>query len=210
MRKIYVVGGSNSYANWMQGELVDSLERADLVVFTGGEDVSPYLYGEPTGRSTYTNRERDKEEVKIYRKAIELGKHIIGICRGSQLSCVMAGGVLVQDQANPDYLHPIHTSDGKKVNITSTHHQAQMPYNILKDEYKILAWTEDQSFYHLDGEEKELYTDKEKEVEICFYPKIKALAIQGHPESMWNAKEQFADTFEYLHDLLNKHLTNQL
>ena len=43
-RKIYVVGYGRSYANWMQGEIVPDMKDADLVLFTGGEDISSELY----------------------------------------------------------------------------------------------------------------------------------------------------------------------
>ena len=82
MVKIYLVQGQREYANWMGGELVDTLEDSDLVVFEGGEDVSPFLYGEHSHPSTYTNKERDMYELKVFRKAQELGKKCLGICRG--------------------------------------------------------------------------------------------------------------------------------
>ena len=40
--KIYVVGGDLNYANWISDkEFVQTPEEADLVLFTGGEDVHP-------------------------------------------------------------------------------------------------------------------------------------------------------------------------
>jgi hypothetical protein len=53
---------------------------------------------------------------------------------------------------------------------------------LSEEEYKILGWTENICGYHKSGNNTEL--NPEKEVEICFYPKIKALAIQPHPEYM--------------------------
>lgn len=44
--KIYVVGGADNYVNFIENvQLVEKLEDAQLVVFTGGEDVTPSLYG---------------------------------------------------------------------------------------------------------------------------------------------------------------------
>jgi len=204
MRKIFVIGGNTVYANWMQGTLVEKLEEADLVVLTGGEDVSPKYYQQPAHKTTYNSPARDLYEIKEARKAIELGIPIIGICRGSQLSCVLAGGDLVQDQPNPRYIHPIKTYDDKEFEITSTHHQAQLPFCLPKEEYKILAWTEKMLGYHKDGWDNEI--NPEVEVEICFYPKIKALAIQGHPESMIENEP----VIKWLQTLLTKHLNNEL
>jgi putative glutamine amidotransferase len=208
-RKIYVVGPQKGYANWMNGELVDTIEKADLVVFTGGEDVSPELYNEPSHPTTGNSPRRDKEEVIEYTKAKALNKSMIGICRGSQFLCVMAGGKLVQHQMNPLNVHSIETLDGKTIDITSSHHQAQYPFLLKPDEeYKLLAWTKGMSKYHFDGVGKELSLIDGKEAEIVYYPKIKALGIQGHPE--WMGREEYKETFNYLDNLLNKHLAEEL
>lgn len=209
-RKIYIVGGSNEYANWMKGQLVDSIEEADLVVFTGGEDVHPSLYKEPMGKHTFCNLDRDIKEKKQWQKAIELNKHIIGICRGSQFSCVMNGGRLVQDQLNPSYIHNINTSDGKVIPISSTHHQAQYPYDLPKENYKVLGWTNGISPKHLNGLNKEICEKEFDEVEICYYPKTKCLGIQGHPEMIYRDRDSYKDTFEYLNGLLDDFMNNKL
>ncbi len=157
-RKIYVVGSSIGYANWMQGELVNKLENTDLVCFTGGEDVSPHLYKEPRHSTTMNSLNRDEYEVGIFHKALKLKKHMIGICRGSQFLCVMNGGKLVQHQQNKYSMHDIYTHDGKKLEITSTHHQAQYPWNLKEGkDFVVLAYTSGLSKMHLDGNNKELY-----------------------------------------------------
>ena len=205
-RKIYVVGGCNGYANWMQGELVNSIEDCDLVVFTGGEDVDPSMYGEPMGFRTYSNLSRDKYEEKYFKLACALSKKIAGICRGSQFLSVMNGGKLVQHQSNPNYIHPIKTYDGKILNISSTHHQAQYPYNLSTDKYSILGWTDNLCGFHLDGNEEEL--SPPKECEIVFYPP-NCLGIQGHPESLFDNKE-YDDTIIWLQNLLNQFMNDTI
>lgn len=92
----------------------------------------------------------------------------------------MNGGKLVQHQDNPLFIHNIKTYTDEDMLITSTHHQAAYPYNLKKDEYKILGWTTDISKFHQDGNQKELPLDKE--VEIVYYPKTRCLGIQGHPK----------------------------
>lgn len=84
MKKIYVVGGDNEYANWIPFEfkITNDLEKADLVLFTGGEDVDPSFYNEPRHYYTYTNINRDKREIEIYNRAQQLGIKCLGICRG--------------------------------------------------------------------------------------------------------------------------------
>lgn len=205
-RKIYVVGPAIDYANWMEGELVKNLEDADLVVFTGGEDVDPSLYNEPKHPTTGSNLNRDNYEQKMFKKAKFLRKHLIGICRGSQFLCVMAGGKLVQHQQNLSHMHDIELYDGKFLPITSTHHQAQYPWGMTEGkDFEVLGWSKRESDYHLDGKGKELSIASEKECEIVYYPKIKALGIQGHPEWMDDG-----ETIDYLRNMLDKHMKNIL
>lgn len=177
---IYVVGGDTTYTNWLPKHVfVNDVESADLVVFTGGEDVSPELYNEKKHPLTYCNPERDKKEKEIFNEALRLKKKMLGICRGSQFLCVMSGGRLVQHQYNiPE--HPIKTTKYGELTISSTHHQAAYPYNIPSYKYTIIGWTEGVSIIHEDGDRKEMKPGKE--CEIVYYRYTNALGIQGHPE----------------------------
>lgn len=67
-------------------------------LFTGGQDVSPALYGETceTGCGACCV-ERDQLETFIFEAAVQQDKPILGICRGIQLFNVLAGGSLYQD-----------------------------------------------------------------------------------------------------------------
>ena len=204
-RKIYVVGaGGSHYINWMEGQLEKNIENADLVVFTGGEDVSPDFYGHPVHKTTQYNKARDLYEKKMFDLARSLNKPCLGICRGSQFACVMSGGVLVQNQPNPYFKHMIKTYDNLELEITSTHHQAAFPYEMPKDHYKLLGWTENLLRFHVDGNDEEM--NPEKEAEIVFYPKTNFLGIQGHPEML----DVNSETIVYLRGLLNKFLTQNI
>lgn len=206
MRKIYIVGSAGGrYANWMEGTVVQKMKDADLVVFTGGEDVDPDFYGHPKHPFTGCNTKRDRYEQIEFNEALELKKPMIGICRGSQFLCVMNGGLLVQHQENPKYMHNITTYDGKVLEITSTHHQAAFPFNLPKESYKILGYTEKLSKFHEDGNRDEM--NPEKECEIVYYPKQRCLGIQGHPEAMDIKKHP---TIPYLQNMLNLFMTQKL
>lgn len=207
--KVYHVQGWTEYSNWFPNRiLVDTIEEADVVVFEGGEDVDPSLYGENRHHTTYSNIKRDEYEKFVFAKALKLGKHIWGTCRGSQFLCVMAGGKLVQNQNNPAYIHKIDTYDGKELYVTSTHHQAQYPYNLPEDSYKILGWTNMLPF-HKDGNDKEL--NPIKECEIVYYPNIKAIGCQSHPEMEYPAKNNdMHDMIEYMRGLLGKLINDEV
>ena len=81
--KIYVVGGADNYVSFIENvQLVDKLEDAQLVVFTGGEDVTPSLYGCKKHRTTRSNLDRDKREQDIFNKINPKKQVCLGICRG--------------------------------------------------------------------------------------------------------------------------------
>jgi gamma-glutamyl-gamma-aminobutyrate hydrolase PuuD len=211
--KVYVVGGDYEYAKWMNlnkdaytsPTIVRSMDDADFVVFTGGEDVTPLLYNEKAHPFTLYNSERDAFEADQFVMAIEKKKPMVGICRGSQFLCVMSGGKLVQHQAHPSFIHSMKTFDGKELMISSTHHQAQFPFNMVDNEdYHILGWTENLLDYHENGDQLEMYPPKE--CEIVFYPKTRCLAIQGHPEMM----DMSHPTIPYLRELLSALMNNSM
>jgi gamma-glutamyl-gamma-aminobutyrate hydrolase PuuD len=82
--KIYIVGTSIHYSKWIENsELVKTPKEADIIMFTGGEDVDPSLYGDSLGKYTYINTVRDMYEKEIFYKYSD--KFKIGICRG--LNC---------------------------------------------------------------------------------------------------------------------------
>ena len=73
------------------------VETCDGFLFTGGQDVTPELYGAKNGLSLVPSPERDKLEMLLLSKALPSDKAILGICRGLQLINVFLGGTLWQD-----------------------------------------------------------------------------------------------------------------
>jgi putative glutamine amidotransferase len=74
------------------------LDEIDGVLLTGGGDVDPVLYGEdrdPTVEDAEPGR--DEFEIDLVRRAMSADVPVLGICRGSQVLNVAAGGSLVQD-----------------------------------------------------------------------------------------------------------------
>ena len=73
------------------------LDRLDAVVFAGGADLDPGLYGEaPHAETKGLRPERDAAEVPLMRSALGRDLPVLGICRGMQLLAVLRGGSLVQ------------------------------------------------------------------------------------------------------------------
>lgn len=74
------------------------MERADGILFTGGEDVDPRIFGEEKVSDTVNVvSARDSLELKMFAAAKEKKIPMIGICRGIQLINVALGGSLWQD-----------------------------------------------------------------------------------------------------------------
>jgi putative glutamine amidotransferase len=73
-------------------------DRFDGVLFTGGGDVDPALYGEAPHASYQAAEDgRDAFEIALARAVVDAGIPLFAICRGMQVLNVALGGTLVQD-----------------------------------------------------------------------------------------------------------------
>ena len=74
------------------------VETCDGFLFTGGQDVSPALYGKEDATGTIVSSpERDQLESLLLSRALLADKPILGICRGLQFINAFMGGTLWQD-----------------------------------------------------------------------------------------------------------------
>jgi gamma-glutamyl-gamma-aminobutyrate hydrolase PuuD len=75
----------------------ETLDRVDGLIFSGGSDVDPELYGAAAHAETVgIFRERDDFELGLMRAALERDMPLLAICRGSQVLNVALGGDLEQ------------------------------------------------------------------------------------------------------------------
>ena len=96
IKKIYVVGNAKMYSKWIDNHtLVDNIEEADIVLFTGGEDVDPSLYGCEKHYTTYSNINRDLCEQEIFRQ-VKSNQLCLGICRGLGIMALFKHGELLE------------------------------------------------------------------------------------------------------------------
>lgn len=183
--------------------LFNQPESIRLVVFTGGADISPSLYGHKPSTMTWCTPRRDVYELLAYRRARKHNIPIAGICRGAQFLCAMAGGTLFQHVEGHacSSLHPIRTWDGRTFDVTSTHHQMQNP----PASAKILAWSETRrSHIYIGEDDKELEPPK-YEYECVHYPNINAIGMQYHPEMM----SIYSHGFQFPEELVGNYLINR-
>lgn len=200
--KVYVVGGGFEYIRmlWNLGcDGAKGLDDADVVLFTGGEDVNPELYGEPVMAKTQFNRFRDDRERAIYHGALERELPMVGICRGGQFLNVMNGGKLWQHVTDHTGNHvarvevpPFNEGDKRRtIIVTSTHHQMMIPTD---DAIVLLTANE--------AEEKNSPTlaklgksKDDPDTEVVWYDDTKCLCFQPHPE-FGSAPAECTDFFE--------------
>ena len=81
----------------------ETLDAVDALVFSGGSDIDPDLYGAATHETTTgVVRERDEFELELMRAALDRDLPVLAICRGSQILNVARGGQI--EQHLPDRL----------------------------------------------------------------------------------------------------------
>jgi len=81
-----------------EAELRAVFELLDGLVFSGGGDILPALFGEEdSGLLWFVDERRDRSELALARWALADGLPLLAICRGIQVLNVAAGGTLIQD-----------------------------------------------------------------------------------------------------------------
>jgi putative glutamine amidotransferase len=82
-------------------DLLSLLSRLNGILFTGGYDVDPRLYGkQPHPKDEGIDAERDQLERQLILYMIKASKPFFGICRGCQVINVALGGSLYQHLAD--------------------------------------------------------------------------------------------------------------
>ena len=75
----------------------ETLDAIDGLIFSGGADLDPELYGqEPHPETSGVVEERDRAELALLEAALARDLPVLAICRGSQVLNVARGGDLVQ------------------------------------------------------------------------------------------------------------------
>lgn len=183
MKKVYIENWSQAYVDLFQRvlgcDVVYNHEAADFVVFTGGEDVSPYLYKDHKHRSTFNNIDRDVREKALFDQVVKTGKPMVGICRGAQFLNVMSGGRMYQDVDEHGRSHPINdTRSGDVIFVTSTHHQMMLPGKMRE----LVATAQLRGRREWFNREVPVQDWAEVDYEVVWYPHTKCLCFQPHPE----------------------------
>lgn len=173
------------------GQLV---EMCDGILFTGGQDVEPALYGQEVLPFCGERHEgRDRLERLLFQEAFQADLPVFGICRGLQFINVMMGGALYQDlpsqrgvglshRMKPPYdsrWHDVELVEGqplyellgeRMIGVNSCHHQAVRE---LAPGLTAMAYA----------------TDRIVEA-VCCPERYFLQAVQWHPEFSWRKDER--------------------
>lgn len=156
---------------------------ADFLVFPGGADIHPLLYGERAIPGTSCNVNRDLKEVNLFKSMLnDIPK--IGICRGAQLVNTLSGGSMWQNVDGHTQTHALEDSmTGEILETTSTHHQMMIP----GDDGVILATAAESSFKECEEAGSVVrttikHTPRPRDIEVMYYETTNSLCFQGHPE----------------------------
>lgn len=192
-------------------EIAATIAEADVVQFTGGEDIAPSLYGEHTHQTSGPNESRDRHELAAYEEAQKYNKFCAGVCRGGQLLNVLSGGSMYQHVRNHGTgagHAAVDVETGKVFPVSSLHHQMM----ILGDKGQLLAKSHEvRSPVKLgmtkigSGFAEEVKTtDDDIEVEACYYPETRSFCYQPHPEFVTSDHPCRNYYFEKLEQLLGE------
>lgn len=181
-RKVLIINSNYQYDNLFLSFgmlLTEQLSEADLVCFTGGEDVSPTLYGARSHPRTGAFYPRDEYEMDVFNHCKAAGIPMCGICRGGQFLNCMNGGIMYQHVTRHTLDHYIIDATTNEVVLaTSTHHQMMKPgLNAVLVASSTMRgsreWYEGES-YHEDV--------SDLDIEVLYYPETNCLCFQPHPE----------------------------
>jgi len=177
-----------------------------LMVFTGGADVSPKLYGDTSPENLCSsNPDRDREEKGLYALGYQRGIKMVGICRGMQFLNVMTGGKMVHHiDGHSTSSHQVMTRDrDEPFLVNSYHHQMCIPHKYTH----ILAWSHAKLSHRYIGDKDKPMNYKGPEVEAIYMPHAKAVGVQWHPEAAPEAGAWQIGKSWFLHlvrDLIDK------
>jgi gamma-glutamyl-gamma-aminobutyrate hydrolase PuuD len=139
----------------------ETLDALDGILFSGGADLDPEVYGAKAHPETNGVRPaRDRAEIALLEAALARDMPVLAVCRGVQVMNVARGGDLVQHL--PDVVgneshrevkgtfseHPVRIEDGSKLGavvadrapVKSSHHQG---LGRVGEGLREVAWADD-------------------------------------------------------------------
>lgn len=187
----YYIAGADNDVRRMMGvygfRRVDKVKDADIVVFTGGSDINPYLYGQRRHPTTGVNMLRDLADINVLKQTARYTQGLVGICRGGQLlNCLVGNGSMWQN-VNHHAIEGTHDAvdrDGVVHKVNSYHHQMMIPGSeaqvLLKASVSTLR--EGPENIRMVKDIARVADPDWDDPEVLYYPDTSTLCFQPHPE----------------------------
>lgn len=179
------------------------MAELDGIILTGGEDITPFFYGEEKHpKLEDLNSKRDLYDLTLFKLATDRNVPVLGICRGLQLINVAMGGTLYQDiptehpsevnhrPGHSEVAHDVNLVSGSvvselmgqsRIQVNSKHHQG---IEKLAPGLKVTGWS----------------PDSIPEI-VEAYPIRSIMAVQFHPEDFAGKGDaQMGKLFKHLVD----------
>lgn len=196
---------------------VQNIKEASIVLWGGGPDVHPMLYGQGMNPTCHVDFARDRRDIEALR-LINENQTLVGICRGAQFLNVMVGnGSLYQDVDGhaTRSMHEAWTGEhatGRSIMVTSTHHQMMIPgpnasvFLRARQSFKKFGVSAKTPIKFYRGV-TDLYEDPPQDIEAVIYywstTWANVLCYQPHPEYM--GSPSCDDNTEYFFELLENY-----
>lgn len=168
------------------------LDMVDGLIFSGGSDLDPALYGDTeVHEKTYgIDPERDSFELGLMELAYAQDKPFLGICRGIQTMNVALGGTLIQDVPTAIESDVEHRQQAIGKSPTDTSHSVQVADGSVLAGILDATTVETNSYHHqavgipAPGVEV-IATSADGVIESIVAPDRQfALGVQWHPEML--------------------------
>lgn len=174
-------------------ELGYFLESCDGLLLTGGQDVSPDLYGaEKIPQCGETSAIRDEMDGYLLREAIRMDKPMLGICRGIQLLNALLGGTLYQDlptEHPSDIIHRMQPPYDRPAHPVKIHEDAPL-YRLLGKRECLVNSYHHQGIRALAPGCAAMATAPDGLIEGIYLPKKRLIwGVQWHPEFSYASDE---------------------
>ena len=182
--------------------LVDGIaqlvEQADGLIVSGGVDVDPALYGGNRNDPLLgqTNAARDENEAVAWNAAQRAGIPVLAVCRGAQLVNALLGGRLLMDIPR-DHAAALDHASGEEALNRATHQVRVANGSMLAELVGRAGAIEVNSEHHqaiaqLAPGLQVSAVAPDGVVEGYEDPTRRLIAVQWHPEVLWESEEHAA------------------
>lgn len=185
----------------------DYISGVDGLLLSGGQGVTPILYGEePLAEVAETDIYRDEFEIALIKAAQKAGKPAIGICRGMQIINVALGGTLYQDvykQAGATEKHNQYPTSWEIPTHHKTTDEDSWLNQILGERFAVNSFHH-QGLHKPGKDLKVIARSDDKVAEAVESNDGKTIGVEFHPEMMREAHPEFQRIFDYFGELVRK------